>query len=107
MNHIRIIILIVPFVIINGLLTGGMLRFSNKQRRYDFYQKYQISKTSKDFQRYLHFYEHYQRLLDEKELKETQRKNKEFEARRKIFEKYLLTVDNDSSFLRDFHTRRF
>lgn len=107
MNHIRISIFIVSFVLTNGLLTSVILRFSNKQRRYDFYQKYQVSKTSKDFQQHLHFYEYYQRLLDKREREETQRKNKEFEARRKIFEKYLLAIDDDSSFLRDFHTRRF
>jgi len=66
--------------------------------------KWQMQTVSKELQQ---FYYLHQKFLEHMEQKEIRRKNKEEKGRGKIFEKYLLPSQNGSSFLRDFHTRRF
>ena len=53
------------------------------------------------------FYELREKLLEEIEKQEIRKNNQENEKRKKIFVKYLLPFHSGSSFLRDFHTRRF
>ena len=78
-----------------------------KRRNFGFYEKFRLDELLNKYPQFYALYELYQRLLKVIEDKETQRKNEEHETRRKIFQKYLLKLQNGSSFLRDFHTIRF
>jgi len=91
----------------NTLISIESSPTTSKQRRSEFYQKWKIIKSYDQYPQLKKYHELYQKLLDEIEEEKLKRKNEEDLKRSRIFEKHLLPFHNGSSFLRDFHTRRF
>ena len=73
----------------------------------DFYQKWKFSKIMDTNTQLNKNDELRQKLINEIEEEEMKRKYEEEMKRKNIFEKHLLPFHIGSSFLRDFHTRRF
>ena len=100
-------ILICLILIVNICMSKTISSSSNKHRRFDFYQNYRQAKILQEFPQMFNFYELREKLLDEIEKQEIRKKDQEDERRRKMFVKHLLRFHSGSSFLSDFHTRRF
>ena len=79
----------------------------NRQRRFDFYKKHRDAKILREFPQMFNYYELHEKLLKEMEKQEKIKQNEEHDKRKKIIEKFLLPFYSGSSFMSDFHTRRF
>ena len=102
-----------PFIVVIGCITSDihcekfsiqstlegveLLPTFNRQRRYDFYQKYRMRKIPNEL---LKYYEFQKKLQDFYQKQQEKAKNDVEMKRKKIYEKFLLPSHSGSSFLK-------